>query len=278
MAQVARRPAPAGPLRWQGARGAAGWAVTGRAGGVSTGPAAGLNLGDHVGDDAGAVAANRALVLAALPPGVTRTAWARQVHGRTVAEVGGSQPGHAVDGVPAAGAPVAGASLVDAPLADAPVADALVTTAMGVALAVVVADCVPVVVLGAAAVGVAHAGRRGMDLGVVPALVSAVRDLEGLVPSGLRAVLGPSVCPRCYPVPAALRDDVAGRHPAARARTPTGEPSLDVAAGVLAQLERLGVPATRLPGCTVEDPTLYSARRDGAATGRTAALVWLAPR
>ncbi len=184
--------------------------------------------------------------------------WARQVHGCDVARVGaGSSP--------------------PGPAGPPPVADALVTTEPGLALAVVVADCVPVMVVGdqgRRVVGAAHAGRRGMDLGVVPALVGAVRDLGA---TRLRAVLGPSVCGRCYAVPAALRDDVAGRHPAARCATRTGGPALDVAAGVLDQLRALGVPAERVPGCTVEDDALFSVRRDGQATGRGAGLAWLLP-
>ena len=73
-----------------------------------------------------------------------------------------------------------------------------------------------------------------------------------------------------------MRDDVAGRHPAARATSRRGTPALDVAAGVLAQLADLGVPASRVAGCTAEDDDLFSVRRDGAATGRSAGLVWLA--
>ncbi len=221
---------------------------------MSRGPAAGLNLATHVADDPVAVAENRARLLAALPAGVGELVVADQVHGREVAQVRAGDP--------------------------SPTADALVTTEPGLALAVVVADCVPVLVLdggvgrgpGAGGpVGVAHAGRRGMDLGVVPALVSAVRDLGAIDPV---AVLGPSVCGRCYEVPLALRDDVASRHRASWATTAAGTPALDVAAGVLAQLATAGVPALRVPGCTREDDRLFSVRRDGAATGRGAGVVW----
>jgi hypothetical protein len=244
------------PLRWQGAAGPAGWALTGRAGGVSSGAPAGLNLGDHVGDDPGAVAENRARVARALPAGVHRLVHARQVHGRDVVEVGAAD-------LPGPAGPADGAA--------PPTADALVTREAGVALAVVVADCVPVLLLDAAAVGVAHAGRRGMDLGVVPAAVAALRDLGAAAPV---AVLGPSVCGRCYEVPEQMREDVSGRHPAARATTRRGRPALDVAAGVLAQLAALGVPAHRVAGCTAEDDGLFSVRRDGAATGRSAGIAW----
>ncbi|PWJ53672.1 conserved hypothetical protein [Quadrisphaera granulorum] len=156
-----------------------------------------------------------------------------------------------------------------------PDADALVTDVPGLVLAVLVADCVPVLLADPAAgvVGVAHAGRRGMDTGVVGAAVALMGEL-GADAGRTRALLGPSVCARCYEVPAAMRDDVAGRHPVTASRTWTGTPSLDVAAGVLEQLAALGVAAEQLPGCTVEDESLGSVRRSGPDAPRWAGLVW----
>ncbi|SDQ53440.1 polyphenol oxidase family protein [Quadrisphaera sp. DSM 44207] len=234
-----------------GACGRALVALTGRWGGASSGGR--LNLGDHVGDDPAAVAANRARVAAALDLPASRVLYARQVHGAAVAVADGPWPG------------------------PPPEADAVVTDRPGLALGVLVADCVPVLLADADAgvVGVAHAGRRGMDAGVVAAAVRAVRDLGGRAP---RALLGPSICARCYGVPAQLRDEVAARSPVAASVTWRGEPSLDVAAGVLAQLAALGVPAEQLPGCTAESPDLSSARRDGAGAARTAGLVRWEPR
>jgi hypothetical protein len=152
----------------------------------------------------------------------------------------------------------------------------MVTAVPGLALAVLVADCVPVLLADrrVGLVGVAHAGRRGMDAGVVGAAVAALRDLGA---RDLTAVLGPSVCGRCYAVPAAMRDDVASRHPATASTTRAGEPALDVAAGVLAQLAEARVPARRLPGCTVEQQELGSVRRQGPRAPRWAGLAWLAP-
>ena len=254
------RPASTSPpslLRASGDGGAApgwGWAVTGAVAG---------NLADHVGDDPAVVVRRREALLGALP-GAATMVLARQVHGAGVHEVVAAdlrRPAHG------GGGPRTLTLGVEA--------DALVTTLPGAALGVVVADCVPVVVVdeGAAVVGVAHAGRRGADAGVVPALVEAVRALGG---RALTAVVGASVCGRCYEVPAAMRAEVAARHPSMAATTRAGTPALDVAAGVLAQLSAAGVPARRLPGCTVEDEALLSVRRDGAATGRSAALVWRA--
>ncbi|WP_420813388.1 polyphenol oxidase family protein [Nocardioides albidus] len=176
-------------------------------------------------------------------------AWARQVHGAEVATVGRA----------------------DDP---APRADGLVTAERGVALMVRVADCVPVVIADPAAgvVGVAHAGRRGVELGIVPRTVDRMRDLGA---TRLEAWVGPHICGRCYEVPAALREEVAARVPATYAETSWGTPALDLGAGVGAQLAAAGVTVTTMPGCTLEDRTYHSYRRDGAAAGRFAGLVWL---
>ncbi|MGN6300231.1 MAG: polyphenol oxidase family protein, partial [Angustibacter sp.] len=157
--------------------------------------------------------------------------------------------------------------------AEPPVADGLVTTLPGVVLLVRVADCVPVLLADPqrGVVGVAHAGRPGMAAGVVGAAVAALRDLGA---RDLVARLGPSVCPRCYEVPLAMREDVAAGRPETRSLTWDARPSIDVAAGVLAQLAERGVAVRQLPGCTVESDRLYSYRRDGL-TGRFAGLAWL---
>ena len=158
---------------------------------------------------------------------------------------------------------------------DPPEADALVTDRPGVVLAVRVADCVPVLLADPAAgvVGVAHAGRRGMDAGVVPAAVALMAE-AGAEPARTLAVLGPSVCGRCYEVPAAMRDDVASRHPVTATRTWRATPGLDVAAGVLEQLAALGVAAEQVPGCTAEDEALGSVRRSGPDAPRWHGLAW----
>ena len=222
-------------------------AFTGRGGGVSRPPYDALNLGAHVGDDPAAVAQNRRQVAEAA--GVDALVVAEQVHGREVVEVTGPWP------------------------AEPPEADGLVTRVRGLALGVLVADCVPVLLADPAAgvVGVAHAGRKGMADGVVPAVVEAMRALGA---RRLVARLGPSVCPRCYEVPADLRDDVAAAVPVARSVTRLGTPALDVAGGVLEQLAPHCADLRQLPGCTAEDPALFSYRRDGT-TGRAAGLVWL---
>jgi YfiH family protein len=171
-------------------------------------------------------------------------------------------------------------AVVDGPwesgTAELPAVDALVTTRRGLALAVLTADCVPVLladpVAGVAAA--AHAGRPGMVAGVVPAAVRAMTAL-GADPARITARTGPAVCGRCYEVPEAMRAEVAAVEPAAHAETSWGTPALDVAAGVHAQLERLGVhDRVRSPVCTRESQDHFSYRRD-RTTGRLAGYVWL---
>jgi YfiH family protein len=174
-------------------------------------------------------------------------------------------------------------AVVDAPFdgpQDAPGAagrvDAVVTTRPGLALAVLVADCVPVLladpVAGVAAA--AHAGRPGLLAGVVPAVVEAMRA-RGAEPARITAATGPSVCGGCYEVPEEMRAEVARAVPEAHATTRWGTPSVDVAAGVHAQLARLGVPVGEKSHiCTRESADHYSYRREGT-TGRQAGYVWL---
>jgi YfiH family protein len=230
-------------------------AVSDRWGGVSAGGFGELNLAGHVGDEASAVAANRERLVAALGLTTERVAFMSQVHGRDVAVVDG---------------PVT-------PEAPVPEVDALVTRTPGVALAVLVADCVPVLLSspspGGTVLGVAHAGRRGVLSGVVAATVDAMRDL-GARPERTSALVGPGVCGRCYEVPAAMADEIVDLVPEARASSRDGTPALDLPAAVAAQLRAAGVTDVEVDGaCTAEDPDLYSYRRD-PVTGRFAGLVW----
>ncbi|MGW0839319.1 peptidoglycan editing factor PgeF [Streptomyces sp. NPDC002787] len=229
------------------------FAFTDRWGGVSAAPYEELNLGGAVGDDAEAVLTNRELAAKSLGLEPDRVVWMNQVHGADVAVVEGPWGSD-----------------------DIPSVDALVTTRRGLALAVLTADCVPVLltdpVAGVAAA--AHAGRPGMVAGVVPAAVRAMTEL-GADPARIVARTGPTVCGRCYEVPEAMRAEVASVEPAAYAETSWGTPSVDVCAGVHAQLERLGVyNREQSPVCTLESLDHFSYRRD-RATGRLAGYVWL---
>lgn len=164
--------------------------------------------------------------------------------------------------------------LVEAPVEPTPDADALLTGQAGIALLARAADCVPVLLVAdTGLVGAVHAGREGVRRGVVGAAVARMREL-GV--EGVRAWIGPHICGRCYEVPEQLRTEVASAVPETWAETSWGTPALDLGAGVRAQLEAGEVSVTEVGGCTREDDRLHSYRRDGAAAGRLAGLVWRA--
>ena len=123
----------------------------------------------------------------------------------------------------------------------------------GVALAVLVADCVPVLLADAEAgvVAAVHAGRKGVALDVVARAVEAMGSL-GARPERIRAALGPSICGRCYPLGEPARSDVLAVAPEAAATASGGEPSVDLRAGLLARLAALGVSAEVVGPCTAE--------------------------
>ncbi|MEU2419856.1 peptidoglycan editing factor PgeF [Streptomyces sp. NPDC007851] len=229
------------------------FAFTDRWGGVSAAPYEELNLGGAVGDDPGSVRTNREIAAKSLGLDAGRVVWMNQVHGNDVA-------------------------VVDGPWGDRPVpeVDAVVTARRGLVLAVLTADCTPVLLADPVAgiVGAAHAGRPGMVAGVVPAAVRAMVGL-GADPARIVARTGPAVCGRCYEVPAAMRAEVAAVEPAAHAETGWGTPAVDVSAGVHAQLARAGVhDRVQSPVCTLESVDHFSYRRD-RTTGRLASYVWL---
>ena len=226
--------------------------TTTRAGGVSAPPFDTFNLGDHVGDDPGAVAANRKRLGPAIGLGGDGVVWMNQVHGDRVVVVDAAVEA-AVDNT-----------------------DALVTTAPRLALAVVTADCVPVL-MGDARAGVVagvHAGRVGAQKGVVARAVEAMLGLGAHV-EDISVLLGPAVSGRNYEVPAAMAAEVEADLPGSRTTTSRGTPGLDLRAGIARQLTDLGIAAIDVdPRCTVEDKMLFSHRRDNP-TGRLASLVWM---
>jgi YfiH family protein len=228
--------------------------VTTRAGGHSRPPYESFNLGDRVGDDPAAVTANRERLARELKLPPDHVIWMEQVHGRT-------------------------ATVVAGPRADPLEAtDAVIATEPGLAVAVLVADCVPILLADpdAGVVAAVHAGRVGSRVGVLPAALDAMRD-AGARMDHVEALLGPAVCGECYEVPAAMQTDVATHLPGSASRTRQGTTGLDLRAGLWQQLADAGVARIGVdPRCTVEDRTLFSHRRDGK-TGRLAAITWLAP-
>jgi polyphenol oxidase len=224
--------------------------LTTRAGGRSAPPYAGFNLGDHVGDDPAAVAANRRRLGEGIGLGPERVAWMHQVHGTGVAVV--EEPGQ-----------------------DTPTADALVTDRPRLALAVVVADCVPVLLAARYSFFSAapHGAPHGAADGVLPRTLEVMTEL-GAEPARVEALLGPSVCGQCYEVPAALRDEVEASLPGSASTTRVGTPGLDLRAGLRRQLAGLGLTRIDADGrCTFEDDQLFSHRR-AQPTGRLAAVTW----
>ncbi|MFB9683627.1 peptidoglycan editing factor PgeF [Amycolatopsis plumensis] len=226
--------------------------VTTRAGGASRPPYDTFNLADHVGDDEGNVYANRKRLASELGLAEDKLAWMEQVHGRTATVVDGTET------------------------AAAEATDALVTATPGVALVVLVADCVPILLADAEAgvVSAVHAGRVGARVGVVPAAVEAMRS-AGAEVGRIEALLGPAICGDCYEVPAEMAADVEKHVPGSACKTRKGTPGLDLRAGLWRQLADLGVGKIGVdPRCTNEDKTLFSYRRDGT-TGRIAGITWI---
>jgi copper oxidase (laccase) domain-containing protein len=101
--------------------------------------------------------------------------------------------------------------------------------------------------------------------------IAAMREIGA---SEISATIGPSICGRCYEVSQEIFDEVTAVHPAAAATTQSGTPSLDLPAALEKVLLAQGVSISFDRGCTVEDPALFSYRRDGV-TGRQAGIVWL---
>lgn len=228
---------------------------TTRVGGVSTGPLASLNLAPREGEEPERLRENWRRVAEALAPHLdpSRVTVLHQVHGPGVVRVT-EPPGHAVV---------------------AAEADASWTTERDVILAVRVADCVPVLIAGEGVVGAAHAGWRGVATGVVPALVEAMRT------TGVReltAAIGPCIHPDAFEVgpevveglvQAGLPREVVVHH-----LGPRGRPQVDLVACVTHQLREAGVDVVEVVDrCTASDPELYSHRRDGPATGRSAGVI-----
>ncbi|HXA11858.1 MAG TPA: peptidoglycan editing factor PgeF [Mycobacterium sp.] len=226
--------------------------TTTRAGGVSKPPFDTFNLGDHVGDEPEAVAANRKRLAAAIGLEDDRVIWMNQVHGDRVTQVDGPR-----------------VTAVEA-------TDALVTTTPRLALAVVTADCVPVLLADARSgvLAAVHAGRVGAQRGVVARAVEAMQT-AGADVDDVSVLLGPAVSGPNYEVPEEMAAEVEAVLPGSRTTSRHGTPALDLRARIAGQLSTLGVKAIDIdPRCTFADPALFSHRRD-APTGRLASVIWM---
>jgi len=226
-----------------------------RSGGASRDPYESFNLGGHVGDDPEAVRQNRRQLCQAhdLPH---EPLWLEQVHGTQVLD--------------------AEQALLGAASQTPPRGDAAVSRQPGAVLAVLVADCLPVLFAArdGSAVAVAHAGWRGLAAGVLEATAAA---MAGHGP--LQAWLGPSISSPHFEVGAEVCEAFTAHDPAAAAAftaNSRGRWQCDLQALARARLAAAGVSSVFADtGCSYAEPQrFYSYRRDGT-TGRMAALIWL---
>jgi YfiH family protein len=229
----------------------------GRLGGASSGPWTSLNLSRSVGDDAAAVEENWIRVKRAAP-GLAIVKMG-QVHGAAVVRV-------------------------DAPVATVDAADGLVTGANGLGLAVLTADCVPILMIGPAnrvALAV-HAGWRGTLVGIAQVAVTRARAEFDVAPGDLRVALGPAIGGCCYEVDLEIGRQLEARWGplgiAWRIRGDKGlldlrqlNRGLLVSAGVRPEAIEMVGPCT---ACHMR--SFFSHRGSGGKTGRQLSLVgWL---
>ena len=216
--------------------------------------------------EAGGGAHDLARVAEAIGVGAARLLRPRQVHGREVVVVNESGLRRFSDGM-------------------SPEADVLVSGDPSVALAVQVADCVPILIADCrtGVVAAAHAGWRGTASGVIPAAVGSLTGQLGSRAADLVAAIGPSIGPCCYVVgPEVVERFVAAGHRRSAieawfVRQPTGGYLLDLWRATIDQLTESGVRAEHIHAarlCTAHDTgRFFSYRAEGSGTGRMAAVI-----
>jgi len=197
-----------------------------------------LNLAQHVGDDPAIVEANRRKIGPAQ--------FMNQVHGDEIV-------------------------LIDAISSEVPTCDGLITTTPNLSLAVMVADCIPLLLISKEAVGAIHVGRAGLVNRIALKAIQMMRSLGAIE---IHAVLGPSICGTCYEVPFQMQQDVIAEHPGAFSTTRKGTPGLDLSKALIADLVSVGVTYEASTICTLEDQLYFSHRRQNP-TGRFAGVVSL---
>ena len=249
--------------------------VTTRNGGVSSGPYATLNLSFSVGDDPGAVLENRRRVAAAFSADLADFVFARQVHGGQAQVVSAAERGRGTLGVEDAIGPV----------------DALVTGDPGTVLAILVGDCVPIVLYDPVAQVLAgvHAGWRGTVAGVSRAALAAMATL-GSRPADVLAGIGPAIAPDRYQVGDDVRAEIVASFgdEAASVLRPdgTGRWLLDLWSANRKMLTRAGVPDGQIhvaavptgPGQPGASAGLFFSDRTARPCGRFALVARLTGR
>ncbi|HTP11228.1 MAG TPA: peptidoglycan editing factor PgeF [Anaerolineae bacterium] len=230
-----------------------------RLGGVSRAPFESLNLARSVGDDAQIVQENNRRMLRAfgMTPDRATTAWL--VHGKAVAVMTHADAGNYRQGF-----------------------DAIITRERGLALTMRFADCVPIVLFDPVqrAIGLAHAGWRGVAENVVAATVAALRDNFGSQPHDLWTGIGPCISVDRYRVGSEVIDRVTPAcppHTPIVQRQPDGSLHLDLNAAVAAQLRACGVESIEDSAiCTASNTAeWFSHRAENGKTGRFGVVIGL---
>ena len=232
--------------------------ITNRHGGFSQPPFDSLNLGSHVGDDPTTVQKNREALKVVLP---NEPIWLNQVHGTQV---------------------------IDADCrndwSDVPSADASVTSTPGKVLAIMTADCLPVLLASSdgKVVGAAHAGWRGLAAGVIEQTVALMRSKQtqqAQTQSDIIAYLGPAIGPHAFEVGSEVRDIFIAQNPASATcfeqLKENGKYLADIYGLATLRLNALGV--EQIQGgdeCTLQNPDYFSYRRD-QQTGRMGSFIWI---
>lgn len=203
-----------------------------------SGAFASFNLGDHVGDSLENVEKNRALLRDEVGP----VQFMKQVHGDRIA-------------------------IIEEVSDEIPTADALVTGIPGISLAVMVADCIPLLLQSPEAVAAVHVGRRGLVNDITTKTIAVMREMGASV---ITAHIGPAICGQCYEVSEEIYKEVTTLHPASAA---SGSAlSLDLPAALREVLNSESIEIVDHFSCTLETPELFSYRRE-SVTGRQVGVI-----
>ncbi|WP_431709641.1 peptidoglycan editing factor PgeF [Glutamicibacter uratoxydans] len=215
------------------------------------------NLALHVNDDPHQVRENRASLESRIGVRAFSLKFMNQVHSATVLRlIQDSTTKHSEQQVPTC--------------------DGLVSVDAADPLAVMVADCLPVLFVGRneqaeqTITAAVHAGRRGLLDGI---LRHTVQQMQELGSDQIEAVIGPAICGACYEVPETMRAESEEVMPGIGSVTRWGSAGLDLPAAASEQLENLGVSVRNSAQCTLENPQYYSYRRS-SSSGRIAGVIW----
>ena len=215
---------------------------TSRFGGSSAPPYLSFNLGQHVGDDPQVVAKNRASLLSEFS--VNSIFYMNQVHGIEIFEV-------------------------TTETIATPIADAIFTREKNVALAVQVADCIPLLLSSGSMVAAVHVGRKGLAGGIVEKVIKLFHDGED---AQVKADIGPAICGKCYEVDLETYESVIAVVP--QTATSSQGHYLDLIKATMDILNRNEIAVRDWGICTKENQKYFSYRRDGV-TGRQVGVIAL---